>query len=222
MSEKIVKKERKPDTLRRVNMRNNFFWVQYRVLLTALFLTGVLLLAGLGGLYHFATFEPPHKYIPTTPDFKVLVSPPLNEEYIKEGDAIEVATSGLRGVYTYDFVNWQDQLTSAQKWFTVEGWNAFGNEFKESGAITSVIRRGQVVSIRLIEGPIVKQKGLNNNQRFTWLVEFPKAEVTYRAFNGKDTVSFVYKINIEVVRENLGVYSKGAAINAVRVGLIKG
>jgi Type-IV b secretion system, inner-membrane complex component len=209
-------KEKRPNALKTVLVRNGFFWVQYKSLLAANIIAGCLLLSGIGALTHFVGYEPPHKYIPTTSDFKVIVSPPLAEEFASEGDVVQVATNGLREVYTYDFVNWQDQIGRAKKWFTMEGWNSFEREIKASGAILAVEQKRQVASIKIYEAPFVKEKGLLNGV-YTWIVEFPSVEVIYRSGNDKESsLVFNYAFRVEVSRASLEQSPKGVAIAALR------
>lgn len=210
-------KQLKPDMFKKVVVRNNFYFAQYRVLLALNVLTAMLLVAGICFLLYFLQFSPPNKYIPTTSDFKVMVSPPLNQEYVKEGDVIQVATNAIRGIYTYDYVNWKDQITSAQKWFSNEGWNAFAGEFKKSGAIQSVLDKSQVVSMKILSAPFVKEKGIRNG-KFIWIVDFPKVEVSYRTASERSkSLSFWYSFKVEVERSSLDDSAKGAWVKAVRV-----
>lgn len=209
-------KKRRPDSTREVVLRNDFYWAQYRNLIGVNIIALVSLIVGIAILMYFVTFTPPHKYIATTTDFKVLTSPPLNEEYLGEGDVIQVATNAMRGAYNYDYINYQDQITSAQKWFTIVGWNAFLAELQESGALDSVKLRKQVVSLNIMEAPFIKEKGLVNGIH-SWVVEFPRVQVTYYGQTGnKMALTFFYKFRVEVARTHLDYSIKGAAVNALR------
>jgi hypothetical protein len=224
MAEKDITKKRRPDTVKRVGIRNGFYFAEYRNLIAAILIALITFVIGLGALYHFMTFTPPHKYIPTTPDFKVLVSPPLNEEYITESDAIQVATNALRAVYTYDHINWQVQIAGAQKYFTMAGWDGFSKELLASDIVKGVVQREQVVTIKIVEAPFVKQKGVSSSGQFTWYVVFPKIDITYIApkANAKNTLAFNnYQAYIEVVRMPLQGHAAGAAVNALGVGARK-
>lgn len=206
----------RPSLVKKVLLRNGFYWAQYKNLLATVVISATTLLVGIGVLVYFITFDPPHKYIPTTTDFKVLVSPPLNEEFLGEGDVIQVATNALRSVYSYDYVNWEDQVTSSQKWFTTEGWNAFVSEFKTSGGVEAVVKNKQVVSIKIIEAPFIKEKGLVNGAH-TWVVDFPRVQVTYYGQAGnKLSLTFLYSFKVEVTRTALDYSIKGAAVSAIR------
>jgi hypothetical protein len=219
--QKAKAKLKKPQSLKHVIMRNGFFWVQYKSLIAANIIAAAILFIGLIALWRFATFEPPHKYIPTTPDFKVLVSPPLNEEFAQDGDVIQVATSGLRGVYTYDFVNKIQQIGSAEKYFTASGWSAFIKELNASGAIKAVEQKHQVASIRIESAPFIKGKGLLNGV-YTWAVEFPRVVVLYQSGNEKENaLIFNYSFSMEVARTSLEQSQKGVAIDAIRAKEVK-
>jgi intracellular multiplication protein IcmL len=206
----------KPNMLLKVKIRNGFYWAQYQHLLVANVMAAILFVSGLGAFGYFVTFTPPHKYIPTTPDFKVLVSPPLSEEFLNEGDVVQAATNVLRGVYTYDFANWRDQLTSTQRWFTTDGWNGFTNELTRSGVVKTVEQNNQIVSSRILDAPFVKEKGVMNG-RYTWIVEFPKVEISYRNQSTRaQNLSFVYGFKMEMTRAALDVSPKGVLVNAIR------
>lgn len=206
----------KPSLIKKVILRNGFYWAQYKNLLATIIISATTLCLGIGVLIYFITFDPPHKYIPTTTDFKVLVSPPLNEEFLGEGDVIQVATNALRSVYSYDYVNWEDQITSSQKWFTTSGWNAFVSEFKNSGGIEAVIKNKQVVSMNILEAPFVKEKGIVDGAH-SWVIDFPKVQVTYFGQSGnKLSLTFLYSFKVEVTRTALDYSIKGAAVTAIR------
>lgn len=213
-------KRSKPETLKTVYLRNGFYWAQYKTLIVANVIAFALLVGGTYFMYYFVGFVPPNTYVHTTTDYKVLASPDLAEEFLPEGDAIQTATNALRAVYTYDFFNWESQLTSAQKWFTIPGWNAFASALTESGQVKTVVKNGYISSVKIMEAPYVKEKGImpgeNGKPRFMWVVEFPKIEVSYKGSGTQQGLTFWYNVRVDVVRAPLSTTVDGSLVNAIR------
>lgn len=201
------------DPLKMVKIRNGFFWAEYRNLIAVNILAASLLVIGLGAAGYLFSYNPPNKYYPTTPDYRLIMSPPVNEEYLPEADVIQVATNAIRGIWSYDYINWESQITEATKWFTVKGWNEFVKEFQASGVIKSVLANGQIASIRIKEAPYIKEKKLYNGS-FTWIVVFPSTAISY---TGREKIEFNYIVEMEMVRMPLDLSQRGVSVNALRV-----
>ena len=209
---------RPPNMLKRVLVRNGFYWAQYKTLLALNVFAVCFLCFGVYAFVHFATADPKNKYLPTTSDFRMIMSPPLSEEFLSEGDVTQLATNTVRAMYTYDYVNWPDQIRDVSKFFTTPGFNNFQQALVNSGALAAVQKDNQVVTQHIIEAPFIREKGVVNGS-FTWIVDFPKVEVTFKnpPIGNRQSLTFIYAIQMEVIRASLLAAEKGALVSNVRV-----
>jgi len=81
--------------------------------------------------------------------------------------------------FTYNFVNFRDELQASSGFFTAEGWDQFLTALQQSNILDAVKAKKLIVSAVATRAPIILQKGILNGVYF-WRVQMPIL-VTYQS-----------------------------------------
>lgn len=84
--------------------------------------------------------------------------------------------------YSYDFVNYKDQLNSLEKYFTDDAWSNFKQVIKTSNTVDQVVSKKLIVNAVAIDSPVILAKGKLYGVD-SWRIQIPIL-VTYQAARG--------------------------------------
>jgi len=162
-----------------VRLRNEFYRDNYHrilvVLLTA-FLTIFLLI---GALTYIVTHPPQAKYFATNTSGRIVPLVALNKPNLSTAALLQWANTAAIAAFTYNFVNYRQELQAASEFFTPEGWTAFIQSLNQSRNLEAVRAKNLVVSAVATGAPVVLQEGVVSG-RYTWRVQMPMI-VTYQS-----------------------------------------
>lgn len=79
----------------------------------------------------------------------------------------------VQKTYTFDFLNYRQQLGGARKYFTPEGWQAFEKAFLASELVKSVEKNKLSVSVTPTADPVVQPPIKLKGSEFAWRVAVP-------------------------------------------------
>ncbi|WED43625.1 type IVB secretion system apparatus protein IcmL/DotI [Legionella cardiaca] len=167
------------DALTMVAMRNSFYRDGQRKIIVALLLS-ILINFVLGSLlFYLLTHPPAPKYFATSINGRITPLYPLNEPNQSDSAVLQWANQAAIAAFTYNFVNYREELQASSGFFTADGWSQFLNALQESNNLDAVKAKKLIVSAVATRAPIILQKGILNG-RYSWRVQMPIL-VTYQS-----------------------------------------
>lgn len=167
------------DALAVVQLRNQFYQDSQRKVMLALLIAILanFLLAGL--LFYVIAHPPAPKYFATSINGRITPLFPLSEPNQSDSAVLQWANQAAIAAFTYNFVNFRDELQASSGFFTAEGWDQFLDALQQSNNLDAVKAKKLIVSAVATRAPIILQKGLLNGH-YSWRVQMPIL-VTYQS-----------------------------------------
>ena len=207
-------KRARPGRAEMVIVRNMYALMMSRRLAVISMLSVFCALLSLLSAWSVVQIKTPPQYIQLTEDGRIFPLTPLTQSNVNDGDLIRFASDTVKGVNTYDYVNWRDQLQQQSSRFTEGGWKAYLDSLTSRDTITSVQNRRMVVT-PVFKGPsIIEKQGpvASNNNRYTWIVKVP-VEVRYLPSDTTgESISQEGVVTLYVVRVPLATNQRGYAV----------
>lgn len=167
------------DALTVVALRNQFYKDSQRRVILAL-LIAILVNFVLGAmLVYIITHPPAPKYFATSINGRITPLFPLSEPNQSDSAVLQWANQAAIAAFTYNFVNYRDELQASSGFFTAEGWDQFLNALQQSNNLDAVKAKKLIVSAVATRAPIILQKGVLNGS-YSWRVQMPIL-VTYQS-----------------------------------------
>ncbi len=167
------------DALTVVRLRNQFYKDSQRKVMLAL-LVAMLANFLLGGLlFYLITHPPAPKYFATSINGRITPLFPLDEPNQSDSAVLQWANQAAIAAFTYNFVNYRDELQASSGFFTAEGWDQFLTALQQSNNLDAVKAKKLIVSAVATRAPIILQKGILNGS-YSWRVQMPIL-VTYQS-----------------------------------------
>lgn len=167
------------DALAVVTLRNQFYKDSQRKMMLAL-LISVLVNLLLGSLLFYVLSHPPApRYFATSINGRITPLFPLSEPNQSDSAVLQWANQAAIAAFTYNFVNYRDELQASSGFFTPEGWDQFLGALQQSNNLDAVKAKKLIVSAVATRAPIILQKGVLNGS-FSWRVQMPIL-VTYQS-----------------------------------------
>ncbi|KTD18369.1 type IVB secretion system apparatus protein IcmL/DotI [Legionella jordanis] len=167
------------DALTTVAIRNTFYRDSQRKVMLALLISVILNFILSSLLFYLLTHPPAPKYFATSINGRITPLYPLNEPNQSDSAILQWANQAAIAAFTYNFVNYREELQASSGFFTAEGWTQFLNALQESNNLDAVKAKKLIVSAVATRAPIILQKGILNG-RYSWRVQMPIL-VTYQS-----------------------------------------
>jgi intracellular multiplication protein IcmL len=167
------------DALTVVALRNKFYKDSQRKVIFAL-LIAILVNLVLGSMLTYIITHPPApKYFATSINGRITPLFPLDQPNQSDSAVLQWANQAAIASFTYNFVNYRDELQASSGFFTPEGWDQFLSALQQSNNLDAVKAKKLIVSAVATRAPIILQKGVLNGS-FSWRVQMPIL-VTYQS-----------------------------------------
>jgi intracellular multiplication protein IcmL len=167
------------DALVAVALRNKFYKDSQRKVILAL-LVALAVNAILGFMLFYVVTHPPEpKYFATSINGRITPLFPLNEPNQSDSAVLQWANQAAIAAFTYNFVNYREELQASSGFFTAEGWTQFLTALQQSNNLDAVKAKKLIVSAVATRAPIILQKGILNGH-YAWRVQMPIL-VTYQS-----------------------------------------
>lgn len=167
------------DALTVVALRNKFYKDSQRKVMLALLIALIVNIVLAALLVYMITHPPAPKYFATSINGRITPLFPLNEPNQSDSAVLQWANQAAIAAFTYNFVNYRDELQASSGFFTPEGWDQFLNALQQSNNLDAVKAKKLIVSAVATRAPIILQKGVLNGS-FSWRVQMPIL-VTYQS-----------------------------------------
>ncbi|BCA94123.1 type IV secretion system protein IcmL [Legionella antarctica] len=167
------------DALTVVALRNKFYKDSQRKVIFALLIAIVVNLVLGSMLVYIITHPPAPKYFATSINGRITPLFPLDQPNQSDSAVLQWANQAAIASFTYNFVNYRDELQASSGFFTPEGWDQFLSALQQSNNLDAVKAKKLIVSAVATRAPIILQKGVLNGN-FSWRVQMPIL-VTYQS-----------------------------------------
>lgn len=168
------------DPLKIVAMRNSFYRDgQRKALLGLIFSMIANLVLGLLLFYMFS-HPPAPQYFATSINGRITPLYPLNEPNQSDSAILQWANYAAIASFSYNFVNYREELVAASGFFTSEGWDSFLSALDKSNMLKGVVAKKLIVSAVATRAPVILKKGTIAGGPYAWRVQMPIL-VTYQS-----------------------------------------
>jgi intracellular multiplication protein IcmL len=167
------------DALTVVALRNQFYKDSQRKVILALLVAIVVNIVLASMLVYILTHPPAPKYFATSINGRITPLFPLDEPNQSDSAVLQWANQAAIAAFTYNFVNYRDELQASSGFFTADGWDQFLNALQQSNNLDAVKAKKLIVSAVATRAPIILQKGVLNGN-YSWRVQMPIL-VTYQS-----------------------------------------
>ena len=167
------------DALTAVTLRNNFYRDGQRKMILVLLVSMAANFVLASTLVYVFTHPPAPQYFATSINGRITPLFPLNEPNQSDSAVLQWANQAAIAAFSYNFVNYRNELQASSGFFTSEGWRQFLGALQESNNLEAVKAKKLIVSAVATRAPIILQKGLLNG-RYAWRIQMPIL-VTYQS-----------------------------------------
>lgn len=198
------------DALKEVILRNDFYRDKYRQVTIAVLLAFLLncLLAGL--VAYELTHRPLPEYFATTADGKIIQLKPLSDPVLNDAELLQWASQAAVAAYTYNYVNYRQELQGASEYFTTAGWKDYQEALKRSKTLETVIANKLVGFAQPTGAPSITDRGTIDGA-YAWKVTMPIL-ATFENVSRKITQPLM--VTMIIVRVPILVNPKGVEISS--------
>ena len=198
--------------LKVVALRNRFFYIFYRYSMLIFFTSLTTAVLSTFFLIYFIKQPVPPQYVPVTGDGRLIALVPLDKPNKDDAEVQSTFINGLKKFYTYDYINYSDQIMDAAQYFTPKGFNDTLQAFKDSNTLLAVKENEQVVSFQAKGIPVITYKGIKDGV-YTWALQVP-ITITFNGKQGKSLDATAYAI---ITRVSIVDNPNGMGINRLVV-----
>lgn len=138
-------------------------------------LTLLVLVANLGliALVYFQfAIRSPGDFFGFPPNQQAFSLSPLDRPNVSTKALLSWVTLAATSTFTFDFVNYQDQLNKVKDYFTAAGYEEFQTALQEAETITKIDEEKLVLSAVAVGPAIILDEGQQRG-RYTWQVQVP-------------------------------------------------
>jgi intracellular multiplication protein IcmL len=168
------------EPLKLVAMRNRFYRDGQRKALVSLIVSMMINLV-LGFLLVYVVTHPPApQYFATSINGRITPLYPLNEPNQSDSAILQWANYAAIASFSYNFVNYREELQAASGFFTPAGWDSFLAALDRSNMLKGVVAKKLIVSAVATRAPVIIKKGVISGGPFAWRVQMPVL-VTYQS-----------------------------------------
>lgn len=167
------------DALTAIKLRNEFYKDSQRKIILALFISIIVNFILGSILTYMLTHPPAPRYFATSINGRITPLVPLSQPNQSEASVKQWANQAAIAVFSYNFVNYREELEASSVYFTADGWKQFLNSITQSNILVAVKAKKLVVSAVATAAPIILDKGLLNGV-YSWRVQMPLL-ITYQS-----------------------------------------
>lgn len=197
-----------------VQMKNSFYRDSYMKVLFVLLLS-IGINFGLASTVAFMILHPPKpKFFATSINGRITPLFPLDEPNQSDSAVLQWANQAAIAAYTYNFVNYRQELEAASGYFTETGWAQFIAALKASSTLKTVREKKLIVSAVATRAPIILQKGPLTG-RYAWRIQMPIL-ITYQSASELQNANSV--VTLLVTRVSTLKSIRGIGISQIIIG----
>lgn len=156
----VVEDEIEESGLALVHLRNNFYRKKLRQVLGIYFLNLGVIAILISIIFYLLKNPTEPFYFPASKAGVLIREVPLQQTDMTMDEIIAWTVSAVQDAYSYDYVNYRQQLQNAQKYFTEYGWRNYMQGLQTSNNLLSLNQYKYVVTARVVGQPKLLTQGL--------------------------------------------------------------
>lgn len=192
-----------------VALRNRFFYMFYRHASLVFVMSLLGFIISVVFLFIFIKQPVAPQYVPLNPDGTYIKLAPLSDPKT-DLEVNNFVHAAIKKLYKFDYINYSEQLMDGASYFIPEGWNEYLTAYTASGNLTFVKENHAVVTVKVLEAPVINRKGVNNQTGvYEWEIQ-TKVEISYfgqdirsnQSVNKNDTLYALVRVTRNSVINN--------------------
>jgi intracellular multiplication protein IcmL len=202
--------------------RQMFYLQQLRLVLGA-FLLQLLLITSLIGMLVYFVKHPTHPiYFATDKIGRLMVEPALSQPNMPSDAISDWAVRAVEAAYSYNFVNYRQELQNAEGYFTDYGWKQYMKGLDASNNLLALIEHKMIVRAKVVAKPRILVQGILGG-RYAWKFEMPVL-VTYLQppYDDKAKFSNPLMVTVTITRQKYAENEHGLGIVQIIANLAIG
>ncbi len=128
--------------------------------------------------------------------------PELAQQKLQNEQLISWAQNAATTALSFDYINLNKQLESAQQYFIPAGWKAFQNALQASGILATVTQKKLAASAIALKGPMILEQGIKSSI-YQWKVQVPIL-VRYAGAQTVTQQNLLVTMEIQRTKKNVG------------------
>jgi len=169
------------DELQFISLRDDFYRDGYYKALAAV---GILLIAIallISASLYLQLSKPDPVAFATGDEFRTLLPVPVNEPYISQPDLIQWVSEVIPKIFTFDFINYTQQLENVSQYFTSNGWKNYSELLKLYAVDSKTVVDSKLFTNGTLAGaPFIFNQGIlvsdapgAPKNTYSWLIQMP-------------------------------------------------
>lgn len=170
------------DELQVIELRDTFYRDSFGKLVLVLIGLAILICMMAALSIYLYLNQPKPVSFHVSDEFRVLPPVPLDQPYLSEPDVLQWTTDAITNSLVYDYQHYNDELQSAQQYFTPAGWKMFANQLNTYANYNTVQINKLFVNGFPLGAPVIVQSALTSGGQYGWLINLP-VKIVYAGFN---------------------------------------
>lgn len=176
-----------------ISPNNDFYREKYHYFVLGLMLIFLLLLAMVGMTLHQVLHRPLPAFAAVQANGQVMQLTPFEEPNLLPDTLLRWASKAASTAYTFDFVNYEQEINQARSYFTDAGWTDFRAAI--SGVLSTIVQNQLFITGVVSGAPVISNQGPLPGKGYVWRVQIPFL-VTYQSANTTTTAFFIVVVSI--------------------------
>lgn len=160
MMDAVKEAPEREDALIAIAARNQFYKNKYHIALGIYFLSLLVIVILAFTLFYLSRSLSHPIYFVTDDVGRLIVDVPVTQPNMPTAKVSDWVVEAIEAAYSYDFINYRDQLQSAQKYFTEYGWRTYMEELNFSNNLIAVNERKMIAIARVAAKPKLIIEGI--------------------------------------------------------------
>ncbi len=134
---------------------------------------------------------------------RLIQTVPVSQPNMTTADVMNWTIQAVQNAYSYDYVNYQQELQDAQKYFTNYGWTSYMSALSASNNLNALKQRKMIINARVVGQPKILAQGILSGA-YAWKFQMPML-VTYNVppYDNQSQFSNPLEVTVIVQRQEI-------------------
>jgi len=188
---------------------NTFYRRTYSSLMMAVIISMIVVIVMVAVLFYQILHRPLPQFTAQAPDNNKMTLTAFDEPNFLPATLLKWAKKAVVAAYTFDFVNYNQQILLAAPYFTEAGWKSYKDAV--AGILQDIAQKKLFVNGVVSGAPVISNEGYLSSG-YTWRIQLPFL-VTYQAGEGNSQQN--YTVIITVIKIPTNIEPMGIGIDQI-------